>query len=567
MVMTKSEEVKESDYSLNMVLNNQIPGLLKLELRAVDNISQYYYNITSKQSISWILEKGNISKAQIKKVMTNMIDIMEQSREYLLEENDFVLNPEHIFINLINWEITLCYFPGYNQNIQRQLRDMIAYFMNKIDHKDEGAVLLIYGLYKVSMEEDCTFDRLKLLIEEQEVLSLPNEELQNYAVPEEDIPDYSSLHKVGLDQKELNMNISDKSIMNKNVWNKRNGNNENHSKEDRNKGDHNKKNQNKENYNKVNQNKVNQKKEIQKKKNRKKENLNRGFLKQDNADEKVLQYSYKTIIFCGVSVIIALLFIIMAAFTGFIYHQGSKHIDYVKAFAVLLIIGGIEAYALNHILGQNKPIEQENNQQDTTKSPNVSGILGPITDKWSPMVPFSNSQESVARSSTTQPTLNQSSVIYSAMTQSALTHEVIFPGEHQVPYDEAPDYKASHYKEENSLDDMENENTVVLGYAVEEKKYKLSPLDKNLYQEIELKEFPFFIGKLKMKVDFTIEHNSVSRFHAKVDKISDSFYISDLNSTNGTFVNQIRLEVNEKKLLQQGDEIAFADIKYQFILS
>ena len=65
-------------------------------------------------------------------------------------------------------------------------------------------------------------------------------------------------------------------------------------------------------------------------------------------------------------------------------------------------------------------------------------------------------------------------------------------------------------------------------------------------------------------MDYAINSRNVSRFHAKLEKEGDQFYLMDLNSTNGTFINGKRLGSNERELIEMGDVIAFADVSYRF---
>ena len=53
--------------------------------------------------------------------------------------------------------------------------------------------------------------------------------------------------------------------------------------------------------------------------------------------------------------------------------------------------------------------------------------------------------------------------------------------------------------------------------------------------------------------ELTIDHPVVSRYHAKIERENGSFYLFDLNSTNGTFVNG--KEVKDKQVLKVGDTI------------
>lgn len=64
----------------------------------------------------------------------------------------------------------------------------------------------------------------------------------------------------------------------------------------------------------------------------------------------------------------------------------------------------------------------------------------------------------------------------------------------------------------------------------------------------------FIIGKKKDEVDMVLSDASVSRLHAKI--IYDGeYYLEDMNSTNGTFKNGLRLLPYEKRVLEPGDEI------------
>lgn len=63
------------------------------------------------------------------------------------------------------------------------------------------------------------------------------------------------------------------------------------------------------------------------------------------------------------------------------------------------------------------------------------------------------------------------------------------------------------------------------------------------------------IGKKKEEVDVVLEDSSVSRMHARISKEGQDYYLEDLNSTNGTFKNGLRLQPYEKRKLESGDEL------------
>ena len=68
------------------------------------------------------------------------------------------------------------------------------------------------------------------------------------------------------------------------------------------------------------------------------------------------------------------------------------------------------------------------------------------------------------------------------------------------------------------------------------------------------------IGKKRDEVDCVLEDLSVSRIHARILKEQEAVYLEDLNSTNGTFKNGLRLQPYEKKRLEEGDEIRLGKV-------
>lgn len=94
-----------------------------------------------------------------------------------------------------------------------------------------------------------------------------------------------------------------------------------------------------------------------------------------------------------------------------------------------------------------------------------------------------------------------------------------------------------------------------------QKRRLISPSDKG---EISVEYFPFLVGKNKGLVDMCLNEPSVSRLHAKLEREGGEYYITDLNSTNGTKINGVLLGANERKQIQIGDELDFAGILFRF---
>lgn len=65
------------------------------------------------------------------------------------------------------------------------------------------------------------------------------------------------------------------------------------------------------------------------------------------------------------------------------------------------------------------------------------------------------------------------------------------------------------------------------------------------------------IGKSEI-CDYKINEQFVSREHCKFIAQNEIYYVIDLNSTNGTFINGVRIKPNERVLVEEGAEIMLA---------
>ncbi|MDD6811109.1 MAG: FHA domain-containing protein [Lachnospiraceae bacterium] len=107
-----------------------------------------------------------------------------------------------------------------------------------------------------------------------------------------------------------------------------------------------------------------------------------------------------------------------------------------------------------------------------------------------------------------------------------------------------------------------NEETIFIDLRKTSQEYKLYALDKKNKKHIELTKFPFTIGKMAGYVDCALADDSVSRLHARIEKRENKLYLTDMNSTNGTYKNGLRMEPSETVELEPGDEIRFGKLNY-----
>lgn len=126
-------------------------------------------------------------------------------------------------------------------------------------------------------------------------------------------------------------------------------------------------------------------------------------------------------------------------------------------------------------------------------------------------------------------------------------------------------------KEENKIEKEaigRKENTVhpteILGVSSQLIIGKLIYQGTHNCADILIEEDEFLLGKNGQQVHGVIEADGISRLHARITKQGNIYYIEDLNSTNGTYLNEIPLEYHQKKELYKNDHIRFGREEYVF---
>lgn len=85
---------------------------------------------------------------------------------------------------------------------------------------------------------------------------------------------------------------------------------------------------------------------------------------------------------------------------------------------------------------------------------------------------------------------------------------------------------------------------------------------------------PLIIGRydelqqVQPDIDLTIYNaleNGVSRMHAIIQAQKGKIFLQDTNSSNGTFINSIRISPGINHPLQYGDIISFGKLKFQLV--
>jgi len=126
--------------------------------------------------------------------------------------------------------------------------------------------------------------------------------------------------------------------------------------------------------------------------------------------------------------------------------------------------------------------------------------------------------------------------------------------------------KNERYAQSDDFTVNEDENGLVTVFRAKSS-VKHSAYLKNGSESIFLDHFPFRIGKQIDIVDYQIQNNAVSRKHADLIKEQGKYYLIDLGSTNGTFLNNRKIQTGVREELHSGDKVSFANATYSFIVA
>ncbi|HHV99151.1 MAG TPA: FHA domain-containing protein [Clostridiaceae bacterium] len=118
--------------------------------------------------------------------------------------------------------------------------------------------------------------------------------------------------------------------------------------------------------------------------------------------------------------------------------------------------------------------------------------------------------------------------------------------------------------DEPMISGLQSNDTVVLG--VHDAKCPILKGTGSCAGEVILIVKPeFTLGRLESQVDYVIRNSAVGKVHAQIITRESSYFIKDLNSKNGTCINDVKIDSNEEYRIENNDKITLANNEYIFI--
>ena len=164
MICRGDQPVDTSAYPVRMMLSNQWKAFLPCRIQGMDNQVFFYYDITSRQSLSSFFGGGKLDYRQLRSLVESLLAALEEAEEYLLDSRCILLEPAYIFWDSLEEAFFFCYVPGEPPEGRGNIQELTEYLLPRIDHRDQEAVVLGYGVYRKAMEENFYGGQLRELL-------------------------------------------------------------------------------------------------------------------------------------------------------------------------------------------------------------------------------------------------------------------------------------------------------------------------------------------------------------------------------------------------------------------
>jgi len=172
--MEKSDTREEPPFEQKMLEQNQIDGILRFQVRQKDEEIRFFYEITSKQPLSRLLEGQTIQAEQIRALILGIARSLDHMEQYLISEKSVLLDPEYLYVDPESLKVWLCLVPGLECDFPEDYSRLLEYLLGKVDHRDKESVVLAYGLYQETRKENYGMADILRLAQQKSGVSGPN---------------------------------------------------------------------------------------------------------------------------------------------------------------------------------------------------------------------------------------------------------------------------------------------------------------------------------------------------------------------------------------------------------
>lgn len=510
MIIDSAKEKQGDSYQQKMLEKNSIDGLLDMSVKDINNNIKYYYNITSKHKMTQIYEVSKIGYSDVKNIINSLSFVMEQIRNYMLDIDCIVLEPEYIYINVNTKRAEFTYYPDESCDFAIGLKVLFEYILEKYDHNCAKRELMqVYNIYQKIVQGQYDINNLVELLADDLNLASKENVRDNNSECQNNITYFAAYTDNTGNPDEEAHDLSENKRLQENYSNRKQDCCERY-------GD------------------VNQKLHVDKM---------HSECKNDKNYFRIIN-------------IVKLILMITAAYmviSLFIREIAIVQLGLYATIAIALVLTVISGY-LDRLVKSH--VNMADNNQEEYEDKTVSGMEN-IKVSYGTEYRQDNSRCNYYSDNTEyKKQCSENKNIRDDLESGNLKREDL-KREAENEYNKP---------EENSYGNRQNiGETVLLSDYLKncEKHNNVNTLIlKKDNESIQIDEFPCIIGSMKEYCMKVIENRLISRMHICILSKNNSIYMQDMNSTNGTYLNDIRLVPGEEKIIKNGDVIKLAADSY-----
>lgn len=179
VIDTKEEWKCEDDYEVKMLMLNTPEYFLHITMNYIDEKNSIYYDISSKQQLSKLFEYGKVTMEDVKSLFYNISRMVRVVDEYMLNLDRVILNPQDIYVSLSDKKYSFMYSPvAGEKDFYDKMRSLFEYILERFDHSvKKSSLVKFYEIYQRILVRDYTPDKLmEFFDDENEGIHIINEE-------------------------------------------------------------------------------------------------------------------------------------------------------------------------------------------------------------------------------------------------------------------------------------------------------------------------------------------------------------------------------------------------------
>ncbi|NLP14290.1 MAG: FHA domain-containing protein [Clostridium sp.] len=130
LIVNADADEKVLTYQIEMIKNNPNKNILPVSLIQKDSKYQFRYSITSSLALSQYLKRNKLKRDEFIDIFYDITKTILDSKSYLLSDKAFIINKEYIYINPDSMEVALVYLPlNFDININEILKNFTINFI------------------------------------------------------------------------------------------------------------------------------------------------------------------------------------------------------------------------------------------------------------------------------------------------------------------------------------------------------------------------------------------------------------------------------------------------------